>query len=82
MEYVYHPYYVDAIVLRNDSSDNKHYYLQDANFNVTAVTNGSGEVKERYTYTPYGEATILNGANDADGSEWIVDTNGSDMDNE
>ncbi len=37
----------------------EHYYLQDANFNVTAVVDNAGTVKERYAYTPYGEVTIL-----------------------
>ena len=36
-----------------------HYYLQDANYNVTAVTDNAGTVKERYAYTPYGEVTFL-----------------------
>ena len=58
-QYVYHPYYVDAIALMIDSSDDEHYYLQDANFNVTAVVDDQGTVEERYAYTPYGEVTIL-----------------------
>jgi RHS repeat-associated protein len=82
--YAYHPYYVDAVANRMRSSDS-HVYVHDANFNVTALLTSSGStatVKERYSYTPYGEVTILNGASDSDGSEWAVDTNGSDMQNE
>ena len=58
-QFVYHPHYVDAIAMRRDASGNEHYYLQDANFNVTAVTNDTGAVVERYAYTPYGEVAIL-----------------------
>ena len=35
------------------------YSLADANFNVTAVTNSTGAVQERFTYTPYGLSTVL-----------------------
>ena len=78
--------YTDALIQRkrdtgtDGSFDQTHYALQDANFRVTAITDASGSVVERYTYTPYGERTILNGANDADGNEWTEDTNGSDVD--
>ena len=58
-QYVYHPHYVDAVAMMIDSSDDEHYYLQDANFNVTAVVDDQGTVVERYAYTPYGEVTIL-----------------------
>src|SRR5690606_4739035 len=65
-QYVWHPYYVDALAYRQYDSnvdgtvDAEYYYLQDANFNVTAVLNGSGTVVERYAYSPYGEVTFLN----------------------
>ena len=36
------------------------YFQQDANFNVTSITDTSGNVLERYRYTPYGERTVLN----------------------
>jgi RHS repeat-associated protein len=32
---------------------------QDANWNVTALINGSGSVVERYDYDPYGKQTVL-----------------------
>ena len=67
IQYIYHPNYVDAVAVRywdednsaNDVLETDHYYLQDANFNVTAVTDNAGTVKERYSYTPYGEVTVL-----------------------
>jgi RHS repeat-associated protein len=80
--YVYHPHYVDAVAVRywdSDSSggpDTEHYYLQDANFNVTAIVTDNGTVIERYCYRPYGESTVL----DAD---FTPDSgNESDIDNE
>ncbi len=83
-QFLYHPNYVDAIALRywdkdglaSNGLEEDHYYLQDANFNVTAVTDNTGAVKERYAYTPYGEVSIL----DADFS---ADSDGkSDISNE
>jgi len=86
-QYVWHPYYIDALALRwydpdtDGQSVAAHYYTHDANFNVTAVMNDSGAVLERYHYSPYGAVTILNGVNDNDGAEWSEDTNGSDIAN-
>lgn len=56
--YSYHPHYVDAIAHRMRANDS-HAYLHDANYNVTAILDSSGNVVERYDYTPYGEAIIL-----------------------
>jgi len=36
------------------------YVQQDANYNVTSVTDTSGNVLERYIYSPYGQQTVLN----------------------
>ncbi len=52
-QYVYHPEYVDSIAVRfyDANTDGagivRHYYLQDANFNVTAITDSAGAVVER-----------------------------------
>ena len=35
------------------------YVLQNANFNVQAVTDTNGNLIERYEYTPYGERTLF-----------------------
>jgi RHS repeat-associated protein len=62
--YVWSPVYVDAMVLRerdtdgNGSLDERLWVQQDANWNVTALVNGSGAVVERYAYDPYGSVTI------------------------
>ena len=37
------------------------YLQQDANFNVTSVTDTGGTVQERYLYDPYGKQTYLTG---------------------
>jgi RHS repeat-associated protein len=66
-QYVWHPYYVDALAYRlydsntDGTPDAEYYYLQDANFNVTAAVNAAtGTVVERYAYSPYGEVSFLN----------------------
>jgi RHS repeat-associated protein len=89
VQYVWNPEYVDSLALRywdsNSSGgpDKFQYYLQDANYNVTAVTDDAGAVVERYAYTPYGEVTVLNGASDynSEGIDWSVDTAGTDIKN-
>ena len=88
--YSYHPQYIDAVATRMRASDG-HYYCHDANLNVTAlmsINESAKPVVERYSYTPYGEVTVLNGnaTYDPDGStyaEWSADPdNQSDIDNE
>ena len=65
--YVWSPVYVDAMVMRlkdataNGSYEERKYVQHDASFNVTAVTDASGSVQERYVYDPYGKPTILTG---------------------
>ena len=65
-QYVYSPVYVDAVLLRDkdtnaDSTlDQRLYYQQDANFNVTSVTDDNGNVVQRFVYDPYGVKTTLN----------------------
>jgi RHS repeat-associated protein len=80
VEAIYHwqPHYIDALAVRMRSSDT-HFFLQDANFNVTAAVKDDGNaVDERYGYTPYGEPTVL----DADFTADSVNDDGySDIDN-
>jgi RHS repeat-associated protein len=62
--YVWSPVYVDALILRdrdtdgNGSLEERLWVQQDANFNVTALVNGSGTVVERYAYDPFGVRTV------------------------
>ena len=46
----------DEILTRNATIGGTSYYTQDGN--VTAITDGSGNVQERYTYDVYGTPTI------------------------
>jgi RHS repeat-associated protein len=61
---VWSPVYVDALVERDrdatggGSLNERLYVQQDANWNVTAVTDATGAVQERYAYDPYGLATV------------------------
>ena len=58
-QYVWGMRYVDDLVLRDKGSD-RLYALQDALFNVVALTDDTGSVKERFAYQPYGESEELN----------------------
>jgi RHS repeat-associated protein len=67
MQLVWSPTYVNDLVLRDrDPSGNGNfserlYVQQDANHNVTAITNSSNPatVQERFVYDPYGSVTVL-----------------------
>ena len=50
---------MDDLVLRDKGSD-RLYALQDALFNVVAMTDDTGAVKQRFAYQPYGESEELN----------------------
>ena len=60
--------YIDDCVLRdrdttgNGTLNERLYALQDANWNVTALTNTNGTVQERYAYSAYGIPTFLTSA--------------------
>ena len=62
---VWSPVYVNALVLRDQSSqqngvlDQRLYVQQDANWNVTALVDVNGNVVERYVYDAYGAVTVL-----------------------
>jgi hypothetical protein len=53
------------------STTGRLYVQQDANWNVTAVTNTSGAVQERYIYDVYGTATRLTATWTAAGTDTI-----------
>jgi RHS repeat-associated protein len=95
-QYVWGLRYIDAPILRDRETDagaagldERLYYTQDGNFNVTALVNPAGEVVERYSYDAYGQVTVRNGAENVDpdtvndpATEWDADTdNASDVDN-
>lgn len=55
--------YIDDLVLRNRSVsgtlEERLYALQDANWNVTAVTSATGDIQECYASDAYGQPTFL-----------------------
>jgi RHS repeat-associated protein len=81
IRYVWSPVYVDGLVTRdrdtdaNGTLDERLFALQDANWNVTGITNTSGTIQERYTETPFGVVTFRDGS----GSTISVSTKGWDI---
>ena len=73
-QYAYGLRYVDDLVCRDATPDGgsttRIYYLSDRQFNVVAIADTSGGVLERYSYTPYGQRTVLTDA-------FVVKTSGS-----
>jgi RHS repeat-associated protein len=61
-QYVWGVRYIDELVCRDDDTPRRLYAIQDANFNLTGITDVSGAVVERYLYDPYGDRTITNAA--------------------
>ena len=60
-----------TIVLeRYDLSQRLAYAEQDANYDVTSLTDSNGNVVERYSYASYGTVTVLNadGTTEGDGT--------------
>jgi RHS repeat-associated protein len=51
--------YVDEPLMKVDASSVKLYYHANRQYSVTAMTDSSGAVVERYAYSPYGVTTIL-----------------------
>jgi RHS repeat-associated protein len=61
-QYVWGVRYVDELVCRDDTTPQRLYAMQDANFNLTSICNSSGGVVERYVFDPYGNRAIMNGS--------------------
>ncbi len=63
-QYVWDPLAMDTLVERDSNPINGNltlrlYAQQDTNGNVTALVDTSGNVLERFVYTPYGQLTVL-----------------------
>ncbi|MEA2736293.1 MAG: hypothetical protein QOE14_2744 [Humisphaera sp.] len=81
-QYVWGLRYVDDLICRDNygtasgSDDDEHLFaLQDANYNVTAVCDTTGVIRERYTYTPYGGRQIADASGTprlASAYEWTI----------
>ena len=71
-QYVYSPRSINTPILDTQTSytvvssewasaTSTYYFLTDANDNITAVTNSSGAVQERYVYSAFGTVTMYDG---------------------
>ena len=58
-QYVWGLRYIDDLVCR-DKGSVRLYSLHDPNWNVVALCDTSGVVKERYVYSSFGKTTVLN----------------------
>ena len=58
--YVYGSY-IDEIILRTGSGGNR-YYHRNQQYSVTALTNASGAITERYAYAAYGRPVFFDGS--------------------
>ena len=88
-QYVYGQRYVDELVMvyRDTNTDGvveqNLYVLQDANFNVTATVNGaSGQIVNRFIYTPYGQRTVLTATWTAGTTDFMLGHQGLYLDGE
>jgi RHS repeat-associated protein len=69
-QYVWSPGYVDALVLRDRDADGSSgngleerlYAAQNANYDVTALFDAAGAVRERLTYDPFGMTQVRDAA--------------------
>jgi RHS repeat-associated protein len=66
-QYVWHPIYLDAPVLRDyDASTSgspiRYYHCFDATFNISVAATAAGVASERYYYSPYGNLLFLDGS--------------------
>lgn len=74
---------VGGSCLTTTSTTSRLYVQQDANYNVTALTNTAGAVQERFVYDPYGNQQVLNATTWAvttDAYNWIYGFQGGRTD--
>jgi len=80
-QYVWGLRYIDDIVLRdrdttiNGTMDERYYGLQDANWNVTALSSVVGSVQERFAFSGYGTPKYLKpdfSEQPTSGSQWTL----------
>jgi RHS repeat-associated protein len=56
--YVYASYIDEPVMRASSGGSVKHYFHRNQQYSITALTDGSGTIVERYAYTAYGELTI------------------------
>jgi RHS repeat-associated protein len=77
--------YIDELICRDDSTPQRLYALQDANFNLTGIAGTTGDIAERYVFDPYGTRTIMNaswGVVTASAYSWTIGFQGLAIDAE
>ncbi len=82
-QYVYGATYIDEVLIFDKDTDDdgdcvdgggssRHFYCQQANWNVVAVTDSSGDTDEKIKYDSYGEATVtVQGGHSATGNPYL-----------
>ncbi len=80
---VYGGIYIDEVLIFDKDTDDdgyctdgggssRHFYCQQANWNVIAVTDSSGDTDEKIKYDSYGEATVtVQGGHSATGNPYL-----------
>jgi RHS repeat-associated protein len=90
-QFVWGLQYIDDIVLRDRDTtgdgtlDDRLYGMQDANWNVTGIVDGTGSVQERYAFTAYGVSGVWTSAftiRDVSSHEWETRFAGYRLDSE
>lgn len=77
--------YIDQLICRDDATPQRLYACQDANFNLTAITDTGGSIVERYVFDPYGVRTIMNpswGMLSVSAYDWVIGHQGLMIDTE
>ena len=60
------PGYIDEPVMRSTGTAGaKHYFHRNQQYSITAITDGSGAISERYAYSAYGTPTITDASGTA-----------------
>ena len=68
VQYTWSNAYIDAMITRdkdtdaNGITDQRHYVMQDANWNVTGLLDATGVVVQRFNYDAYGKRSALTAA--------------------
>jgi RHS repeat-associated protein len=84
--YVWSISYIDDLVARDSSVNGgtatRIYAQQDANHDITSLTNSSGTVLERFAYDPYGARTVLTASWSvtSDSYNWVYGFQGGRLD--
>jgi RHS repeat-associated protein len=75
-QFIHGTRYIDELIQMRVKDKGDLYVHQDANWNVTGLTDLGGSIVERYVYTPYGELTVHQdtGYGDRDGDQDVDST--------